>query len=373
MRSWRIVAVLLVALGLVAVAGCSRSREVPNVVGMPYDQAVKQLQDDGFKLGDTKYGYSNNATAGLVARQSPSAGVKLERNGSVVLTVVKPLGSLTTPNVVGQTQAQAESALATMSLKPSVTQDYSAEVPAGVVFLQAPAAGALINPGDTVEMVVSKGAAPVKVQVPKIDGKNESDAAAALKAVGLLPVSSDAYSDTVAKGIVFGQNPVAGASMSPGSNVTFVVSLGQGTQSITIPNVVGKSQADAEAAIKGAGLVPSVVTNIDAKVPKGIVAGSKPCSRQQDRQWLDGRHSRVTWTRHIRDGSRRRRQDGRRSCCSDHGRRAGAPGCRAARCRGAQGYSHHPGSPGRRQGAGGLGCALYRFDRSAGVAEPPVR
>jgi beta-lactam-binding protein with PASTA domain len=276
MKSWRIATVLLVALSLIAAAGCSRSREVPNVVGMPYDQAVKQLQDDGFELGDTKYGYSNNATAGLVARQSPAAGVKLERNGVVVLTVVQPLGSLTTPNVVGQTQAQAESALATMSLKPSVTQDYSAEVPAGVVFLQAPAAGVMINPGDTVEMVVSKGAAPVKVQVPKIDGKNEADAAAALKAVGLLPVSSDAYSDTVAKGIVFGQNPVAGASMNPGSNVTFVVSLGQGTQSISIPNVVGKSQADAEAAIKSAGLVPTVVTGIDAKVPKGIVAAQSP-------------------------------------------------------------------------------------------------
>ena len=278
MKRWRIAAVVLLGLILIASAGCARTREVPNVVGMPYDKAVKTLQDDGFTLGDTKYGYSNNATAGLVARQSPAAGTKLERNGSVVLTVVKPLGSLTTPNVVGQTQAQAESALATMSLKPSVTQDYSAEVPAGIVFLQAPAAGVMIDPGDTVEMVVSKGAAPVKVQVPKIDGKNEADAGAALKAVGLLPVSSDAYSDTVAKGIVFGQNPVAGASMSPGSNVTFAVSLGQGTQSISIPNVVGKSQADAEATIKGAGLVPTVVTGIDARVPKGIVAGQSPAA-----------------------------------------------------------------------------------------------
>ena len=85
---------------------------------MPYDQAVQKLQDDGFKLGETKYGFSNNATEGLVARQSPAAGVKLERGGSVVLTVVRPLGSLTTPNLVGQTQAAAESALATMTLKP---------------------------------------------------------------------------------------------------------------------------------------------------------------------------------------------------------------------------------------------------------------
>ena len=279
MKFLRITAVLVAGLLLIAAAaGCARTREVPNVIGMPYDEAVQKLQDDGFKLGDTKYGYSNNATEGLVARQSPAAGTKLERNGTVDLTVVKPLGSLTTPDLVGQTQAQAESALATLSLTPSVTEDYSSEVPAGVVFLQAPAAGVMINPGDTVEMVVSKGAAPAKVEVPKVNGMKQADAEAALKKVGLVPTPSQAYSDTVAKGIVAEQNPVAGASMSPGSKVTFVVSLGPGTQSITIPNVVGKSQADAEAAIKAAGLVPSVVSNVDATVPKGIVAGQSPAA-----------------------------------------------------------------------------------------------
>jgi serine/threonine-protein kinase len=277
MKRWRLTAVLLVGLMIIAVsAGCARTREVPNVVGMPYDQAAQKLQDDGFKLGTTKYGFSNNATEGIVARQSPVAGARLERDGSVVLTVVRPLGSLTTPDLVGRTQAAAESALATLTLKPSVTEDYSSQVPAGEVFLQAPAAGVKINPGDTVEMIVSKGPAPVKVQVPKVNGMKQADADAALKAAGLVPTPSQGYSDTVAKGIVAEQNPVAGAAMSPGSKVTFVVSLGPGTQSVTIPNVVGRSQSDAEAAIRAAGLVPSAISNVDATVPKGIVAGQSP-------------------------------------------------------------------------------------------------
>ena len=90
MRPQRIVALLLTGLVLFGAAGCIRGREVPNVVGMPYEQAVKTLQDDGFKLGDTLDGFSNNATAGLVARQSPVAGNTVERNGSVTLTVVRP-------------------------------------------------------------------------------------------------------------------------------------------------------------------------------------------------------------------------------------------------------------------------------------------
>jgi serine/threonine-protein kinase len=246
---------------------------------MPYDQAVKTLQDDGFKLGETKYGFSNNATAGIVARQSPTAGNDIERNGVVVLTVVQPLGSLTTPNVVGLPREQAESALATLSLKPEVSEDYSAQIPAGIVIVQAPLAGVLINPGDTVGLVVSKGPAPARTVVPAINGKKQADAEAALKAVGLVPAPYQAYNDTVAKGIVADQNPVSGASMAPGSKVTFVVSLGPpAPTTVSVPNVVGKSQADAENALKSAGFVPSAVFNVNPTVAKGVVAGQSPAA-----------------------------------------------------------------------------------------------
>ena len=40
MKSWRIAAVLLVALSLALAAGCARTREVPNVIGMPYDLSL---------------------------------------------------------------------------------------------------------------------------------------------------------------------------------------------------------------------------------------------------------------------------------------------------------------------------------------------
>jgi serine/threonine-protein kinase len=243
---------------------------------MPYDQAVKKLQDSGFKLGDTLDGFSNNATPGIVARQSPAAGTKLERNGSISVTVVRPLGSMKTPNLVGLTRQEAESALTTFSLQPEIAEDYSAQVAAGVVILQAPLAGVYINPGDVVAIVISKGPAPVKATVPGIVGKKQADAESALKAAGLSPAPYQAYSDTVAKGLVADQNPVAGASMTPGSKVTFVVSLGPGTQSVVVPNVVGKSQAEAEAALRNVGLIPNAVLNVNSTVPKGVVAGQSP-------------------------------------------------------------------------------------------------
>ena len=278
MRGWRGVAVLLtVGLALViAASGCTP--KVPNVVGMPFDQAVKTLQDAGYKLGTTSYGYTSNIAPATVARQTPAADSSLRRGGTVALLVTQPLGSLTTPNLVGQTQQQAESALTTFSLTASPAEDYSASVAKGVVISQAPPAGALINPGDTVAFVVSKGPAPAKVTVPAINGKKQADAEAALKAAGLVPAPYQAYSNSVAVGVVSSQSPGSGVSVSPGSTVNFVVSLGKGTTTVTIPIVVGKTQSAAETALKNVGLVPSVATAIDAKVPKGTVSRQSPAA-----------------------------------------------------------------------------------------------
>ena len=328
MRRWKVAALVLV-LALIltaAAAGCARSRKVPNVLGMPYDQAVKKLQDDGFKLGDTRDGFSNNATPGIVARQSPVAGIKLERNGAVSLTVVRPLGSVRTPDVVGLTREQAESALATFSLQPEIAEDYSAVVAAGVVIVQAPQAGIAINPGDVVELVLSKGPAPAQATVPAIVGKKQADAEAALKAAGLSPAPYQSYSTTVAKGLVADQNPVAGASMAPGSKVTLVVSLGPpAPTTASVPNVVGRSQAAAETALRDAGFVPNAVINVNATVAKGIVAGQSP-GGLEDLARIGCRHPGVTWAGHVGDRPQRRRHDRRAGRCGDQGRRSHTAG-----------------------------------------------
>jgi eukaryotic-like serine/threonine-protein kinase len=279
MKPRPILAVLLVTALLAAIlAGCGGRSEVPNVIGMPLDQAVKTLQDAGYELGDVRHGYSSAVAPNTVARQDPAAGTKLAKRSKVSVTIVQPLGSLSTPDVLGKTAAEAQSALATMSLVPAISEDYSAVVAPGVVITQAPAAGTPINPGDTVAMVVSKGPAPERVKVPAINGKDRSSAEKVLRDVGLVPAPSEAYSDTVAKGIVADQNPTAGAYMSPGSKVAFMVSLGKGTQSVSVPNVVGKAQAGAESAIKGAGLVPKAGYNVDPNVPKGVVIGQSPAA-----------------------------------------------------------------------------------------------
>ena len=64
------------------------------------------------------------------------------------------------------------------------------------------------------------------------------------------------YSDTVAEGLVISSSPKAGASGYVGDSVDLVVSLGP--EMVTIPDVTGKSEAEAVSALEAVGLVVSV-------------------------------------------------------------------------------------------------------------------
>ena len=67
----------------------------------------------------------------------------------------------TVPNVVGQTQAAAQSAISAAGLSASISTANSASVPSGSVISQSPIGGTSVVSGSTVAITVSLGPAPV--------------------------------------------------------------------------------------------------------------------------------------------------------------------------------------------------------------------
>ena len=81
-RFGRIAAVLLaVIVVVVALTGCGS--KVPNVVGMTADEAVRTLQDAGYKLGTTSRTYTPGLPPGQVFSQNPVAGDRLKEGEPV--------------------------------------------------------------------------------------------------------------------------------------------------------------------------------------------------------------------------------------------------------------------------------------------------
>jgi len=114
-----------------------------------------------------------------------------------------------------------------------------------------------------------------KLNVPNVVGMTQSAAETTIIGAGLtVGTVTQHYSDTVAAGNVISQDPVAGTAADVGSSINLVISLGEST---TVPNVVGMTAADANAAITSVGLKPVNGGNeFSSTVAAGLVSSQIP-------------------------------------------------------------------------------------------------
>jgi serine/threonine-protein kinase len=183
-------------------------------------------------------------------------------------------GEVNTPNVTGQTLADAQDILAGKGLSVGhVTTAYSPKVAKNVVISQDPKADILLKKGDSVDLVVSLGVQLVTVP-DQLVGLTQDEATTALKAAGLkvgdvVPQNSD-----VPAGQVLATDPAAGSSVPIGSKVTLTVSNGQ----VKVPNVVGKDLATAEGILEQHGftVLEQPAAEYDKHQPENTVVGQTP-------------------------------------------------------------------------------------------------
>jgi serine/threonine protein kinase/beta-lactam-binding protein with PASTA domain len=112
--------------------------------------------------------------------------------------------------------------------------------------------------------------------VPKVTGLGLSAAKAELQSMGLKVTTGPARMDnSVAKGDVIATTPGASARVRKGSTVELFPSAGP--RMIAVPQVSGQPLANAQAALKQAGLTPGNVTNqVSATIAAGVVISTTP-------------------------------------------------------------------------------------------------
>jgi eukaryotic-like serine/threonine-protein kinase len=114
------------------------------------------------------------------------------------------------------------------------------------------------------------------IVVPDIKGKTLSQAQQALDAVGLkLQVTKEVTNDKIAPGRVISQDPTAGAKMKKGGTVTVVMS--KGLETVAAPDLTGKTEAEASALLKKAGLLLGKIdTGFSDTIAEGQVMAQSP-------------------------------------------------------------------------------------------------
>jgi beta-lactam-binding protein with PASTA domain/tRNA A-37 threonylcarbamoyl transferase component Bud32 len=173
------------------------------------------------------------------------------------------------PSVTGQDPAGAKSVLEGASFVVSQESINSISVPSGAAIGTSPVAGERVARGAHVILQISLG--PKMIAVPAFAGLPQSQAEATVKSSGfVLEKVAQKFDAKVALGTVISATDAAGIPLpktyADGGKIILNVSAGP------LPNVVGLPQAEALAALKAAGLKPTLGTPAySSTVPAGSV------------------------------------------------------------------------------------------------------
>ncbi|MBV8161387.1 MAG: PASTA domain-containing protein, partial [Acidimicrobiia bacterium] len=145
-------------------------RPVPNVTGMPADQADDLLGTEGFTAARVSVP-NGDYPPGYVVSQAPCAGCLATGGSAVTLQVGTGRAPASVPNVLGLSAADARAALDAASLDAHVVVQAEPPAPdsgqrAGLAWKQTPAAGASVAQGTTVTVLVNPDTPPTSTTAP---------------------------------------------------------------------------------------------------------------------------------------------------------------------------------------------------------------
>ncbi|HEV2951473.1 MAG TPA: Stk1 family PASTA domain-containing Ser/Thr kinase [Actinomycetota bacterium] len=180
----------------------------------------------------------------------------------------KPVG---VPLVVGLREDAAIEQIEKVGLEPIVERESSTEQKAGLVARQDPGPDRRLLEGEEVTIFVSTGA-PLTT-VPRVVGMSYEEAVDALTDAGLRAKRTPVFSDKP-EGEVVRQDPAANASVREGATVRLSVSQGQET--VTVPDVLDQNRQSAEAELEANGFGVSVDSAPSDDTAEGLVMAQDP-------------------------------------------------------------------------------------------------
>ncbi|MBW0095885.1 Stk1 family PASTA domain-containing Ser/Thr kinase [Pseudonocardia sp. KRD-184] len=182
------------------------------------------------------------------------------------------------PDVVGQEQEAARTALINLSLNPTVQAEESSVDDQGRVVRTDPPATSLVEERRAVTLFVGSG--PAVAAVPPLAGLTITEAETALAARGLTlgEQTPEETRDEALIDKIIRSTPAAGADAPGGSAVAVVV--GTRPTTVAVPDVTGQGRDQARSALEAAGFEVAE-TEVDGGGESGDVLGTNPAAGTQ--------------------------------------------------------------------------------------------
>ena len=236
---------LLILLALLLFLFLPRNVTVPEVTGKKSTfEAEKLLVKADLKLAPApKEKVTTEAPPGTVIGQTPAAGEKAKKDSEVALEIAIGNGKVQVPNVVGQTQVEAEKTLREKGLTIGQLQPQPPD-PKAKTSSQIPAADEVVTEGKPIDLFMANikdkkkkkdggdkegggggGGKAEAVTLAALAGMPVAEAAQAAADAGLVPVKVTEFSGKK-KGELIRTEPGPGTKLAAGAKVKLVVSGG---------------------------------------------------------------------------------------------------------------------------------------------------
>ncbi|GHE66086.1 putative serine/threonine-protein kinase [Streptomyces spiralis] len=249
---------------------------VPNFVDQTRADAKSMAENVGLKATFTQKPCENEPK-GKVCDQDPAKGIEVDKGTTVTLTVSTGAPKVLVPDVTGLTFDKAQSQLTEKGFKVEQKTEVS-DRPEGVVISQDPTGDKEVEKGSTITLTVAKAAE--KATVPQVTGQSCEDAKKQMEANNLTGECTDVpNTDPNQAGKVITTVPGQGQQVDKGSKVTIQIGQQVQQQKTPVPDVRGKTVAQATQILNGAGF-----TNIQTKGstdPNALVFDQDPKPNQQ--------------------------------------------------------------------------------------------
>ncbi len=213
------------------------SDKVPNFINMNYETEIK----DNEKYKDYKiqveYEFNTQYEYGVVIRQSPEKGKKIDNDEYIYITVNT---NKTAPvaDVYGQPYLSAKQSLEALGFVTKYDMVFDESVEEGSVIRTSPERGTPAAVGSTVTIYISTHTDEDAVFVPKLVGFSPDEATELVKSVGLVVGQVLSKDSLLPAGTVCEQVPAENETAHPGDKVDIYVSTGRAPVveiNITIP------------------------------------------------------------------------------------------------------------------------------------------
>ena len=177
------------------------------------------------------------------------------------------------PDLTGSEQAQALLDLQNLGFRVGIENAADPVVPAGAVIRTQPTANTVTNPDTLVRIIVSVG--PEAFPIPYVLDLETERAIYVIEESGFtIGQTLEVNDDTVPRGFVISQNPVAGTKMGPNSTVDLVISAGPSL--IVISDLSRKSPEDAIQILETLGFEYEIIEEYSENVDVGLVSHTLP-------------------------------------------------------------------------------------------------